>query len=36
MKTYAFNQQSGATAGYTLRVLLDTIPDDIKSMKHGV
>jgi hypothetical protein len=36
MKTLQFNQQLGATTGYTLRLLLDTIPGDMNSMRHGV
>jgi hypothetical protein len=36
MKSQKFNQQVGATAGCTLRLLLDTIPQDMKTSKHGV
>jgi hypothetical protein len=36
MKTSQFNQQMSAIARYTLRLLLDTIPGDMKSMRHGV
>jgi hypothetical protein len=36
MKSQQFNQQVGATAGCTLRLLLDTIPQDLKNSKHGV
>jgi hypothetical protein len=36
MKTMQFNQQLGATTGCTLRLLLDTIPGDMNSMRHGV
>jgi hypothetical protein len=36
MKNQQFNQQVGATAGCTLRLLLDTIPQDLKTSKHGV
>jgi hypothetical protein len=37
MKSQQFNQQVGATAGCTtLRLLLDTIPQDMKTSKHGV
>jgi hypothetical protein len=36
MKSPQFNQQVGATAGCTLRLLLDTIPQDLKNYKHGV
>jgi hypothetical protein len=36
MKSQQFNQQVGATTGCTLRLLLDTIPQDLKTCKHGV
>ncbi len=35
-KSQQFNQQVGATAGCTLRLLLDTICQDLKTYKHGV
>ncbi len=36
MKSQQFNQQVGATVGCALRLLLDTIPQDMKTSKHGV
>ncbi len=36
MKCQQFNQQVGATAGCTLRLLLDTIPQDLRTCKHRV
>ncbi len=36
MKNKQFNQQLGATAGCTLRLLLETIPEDQRSSKHGI
>ncbi len=35
MKNQQFNQEVGATAGCMLRLLLDTIPEDI-SLKQGI
>jgi hypothetical protein len=32
IKSEQFNQQVGATAGCTLRLLLDTIPQDLKTI----
>jgi hypothetical protein len=34
MKSQQFNQQVGATPGYTLRLLLDTIPQDLTTCNH--
>ena len=36
MKSQQFNQQVGATAGCTLRLLLGTIPHDAGPSKHGI
>jgi len=36
MKTATFNAAVGATAGCTLRLLLDSIPEDDKGKKHGI
>ncbi len=36
MKNAQFNREMGATAGCTLWLLIDTIPEEFKSMKHGV
>jgi hypothetical protein len=35
MKTHKFNSDVGATAGCTLRLLLETIPCEKKGIKHG-
>jgi len=36
MKTQKFNSDVGATAGCTLRLLLNTIPHEKGSIKHGI
>ncbi len=36
MKNALLNKDMGATAGCTLWLLFDTIPEDLSSMKHGV
>ena len=36
MKTMQFNNEVGATAGCTLRLLLDTIPQEERQTKHGI
>jgi hypothetical protein len=36
MKSQQFNQQVGANVDCALRLLLDTIPQDMKTSKHGV
>jgi len=36
MKTQTFNSDVGATAGCTLRVLLNKIPREKQSIKHGI
>jgi len=36
MKTKKFNAEVGATAGCTLRLLLDSITEEDKGMKHGI
>jgi hypothetical protein len=36
MKSVQFNQEMGATASCTLQLLIDTIPEEFKGMKHGV
>ena len=36
MKTMQFNNEVGATAGCTLRLLLDTIPQEEKSSSYGI
>jgi hypothetical protein len=36
MKTKKFNSEAGATAGCTLRLLLDTIPPKDQGIRHGI
>jgi hypothetical protein len=36
MKTQKFNSDVGATAGCTLQLLLNTIPREKQSIKHGI
>ncbi len=36
MKTKQFNKEVGATTGCTLRLLLNTIPPQLATVKHGV
>ena len=36
MKTKKFNAAVGATAGCTLRLLLDSIPEEDKWIRHGI
>ncbi|MFN9982106.1 MAG: hypothetical protein ACK53Y_19425, partial [bacterium] len=36
MKTKIFNAEIGATAGCTLRLLLNSIPKEDKGIKHGI
>ncbi len=36
MKTQKFNSDVGDTSGCTLRLLLDTIPREKQSIKHGI
>jgi hypothetical protein len=36
MKTKKFNAVVGATAGSTLRLLLDSIPEEDKWIRHGI
>jgi len=36
MKTKMFNAEIGATAGCTLRLLLNSIPEEDKGIKHGI
>jgi hypothetical protein len=36
MKTKQFNKEVGATTNFTLRMLLNTIPPQLATVKHGV
>jgi hypothetical protein len=36
MKTKMFNALVGATAGCTLRLLLESIPQEEQGIKHGI
>jgi hypothetical protein len=36
MKSQQFNREVGATAGCTLRLLLNTIPPNVAGVKHGI
>ncbi len=36
MKTKQFNKEVGATTGCTLRLLINTIPPQSATIKHGV
>jgi hypothetical protein len=36
MKTKKFNLDVGATAGCTLRLLLETIPPELQGVRHGI
>jgi hypothetical protein len=36
MKTKKFNLEVGATSGYTLRLLLEAIPQELQGVRHGI